>query len=157
MSDEKLVPVFIPALGAVLLAAEDTKGTPLGEAEVLSIRDEASIIMMEPEDAAKMVESRGYDIDPENCWYDWQMLRRELGRKPDIDPGARFSYVASDEEEYRNTILNAQLTLGEFRKLAGEKRGDGMYAQVKTLLEEPGYRAFMWLVVRADEGESFLG
>lgn len=156
MGDDNLVPLFTPALGALLLRAEDLKGSPLGEAEVIRIRDEAAVIMMTREDAAAMAESRGEDIDPENCWYDWQMLRRELGRKPDIDPGARFSYVASGDEAYRKTILDAQDTLGEFRKLAEVKRGAGVYAQVKTLLEEPGYRAFMWLIVRADESAGFL-
>jgi hypothetical protein len=35
--------------------------------------------MMAPEDATKLVESRGYrDVVPENCWADWHRLRVEL-------------------------------------------------------------------------------
>lgn len=37
--DEQLVPVFIPALGAILVMAEDQKGEPLTYDEVLTIRD----------------------------------------------------------------------------------------------------------------------
>ena len=69
MSNPKpLVPVFIPSLSAVLVAAEDKKGAPLTESEVIQIRDKSPCIMMEREDAAKLVESRGYrDVDPENA------------------------------------------------------------------------------------------
>jgi hypothetical protein len=38
------------------------------------------------------------DVDPENCWYDFQMLRRELGRRPDVDPGARVRHFARDDQ-----------------------------------------------------------
>ena len=80
MSDDTdLIPVFIPALGAILIAAEDNKREPLTIEEVVSIRDNSTCIMMTHADSAKLAESRGYnDIDPENCWYDWQMLRREI-------------------------------------------------------------------------------
>lgn len=74
--DEELVPVFIPALRPLLIRAEDLKGEPLTPEEVIGIRDTASCIMMHVGVARKMDESRGYrDIDPENCWYDWQHLR----------------------------------------------------------------------------------
>ncbi len=59
--DADLIPVFIPALGAVLIAAEDEKGQPLTNDEVLSIRDNAACIKMTHADAAKLIESRGYD------------------------------------------------------------------------------------------------
>ena len=110
MSNEpELTPVFMPALSTLLIAAEDEKGAPLDEAEVWEIRDSATCIMMQQADAAKMTESRGYlDIDPENGWYDWQMLRRELGRKPDLDPGARVDYINSQDEGYQRTIKQAQ-------------------------------------------------
>jgi hypothetical protein len=71
-----LVPVFMPALAIVLAGAESSKGRRLTEAEVLRIRDNAPCVTMEPEDAAKMAESRGYrDVEPENCWADWHRLR----------------------------------------------------------------------------------
>ena len=86
-SNQQLVPVFMPSLSALLLHAEDLKGEPLTADEVLKIRDNAACIMMRPDHAGKMDDSRGYrDIAPENCWYDWQHLRRELGRKPDLEP-----------------------------------------------------------------------
>ena len=86
--DADLIPVFVPALGAILIAAEDQKGTPLTADEVISIRDKAACVMMSTSRAERLAESRGYDdIDPENCWYEWQMLRRELNRRPDLDPG----------------------------------------------------------------------
>ncbi|MBM4089700.1 MAG: hypothetical protein FJ276_09770 [Planctomycetes bacterium] len=44
--DANLVPRFIPALAAILLAAEDKKGEPLSHDEVLSTRDNATCIMM---------------------------------------------------------------------------------------------------------------
>ena len=87
MNDE-LVPVFMPALSALLLQAEDLKGSPLTPDEVMAIRDNANCAMTKHTVAEELNHSRGYvDIDPENCWYEWQYLRRELGRKPDLDPG----------------------------------------------------------------------
>lgn len=68
-TDDDLIPVFIPALGVVLVVAEDQKGAPLSYDEVIRVRDRAACIMMTSVDAAKLVESRGFDIDPENCWY----------------------------------------------------------------------------------------
>lgn len=152
-----VVSVFIPSLGAILLNAEDKKGSPLEEPEVLKIRDDAPCITMERSDAEAMNESRGYkDIDPENCWYDWQMLRRELGRKPDIDPGAKITYVSSDDEEFKKTIKTAQETLGSFRNLI-KLNGEENYPLVKTLLAEPNYQAFMWLVIVEVKDDSFIG
>lgn len=89
--NDELVPVFIPALIVLLVHSEDKKGSPLTQEEVLAIRDNATCIMMQLDDSRKMDEQRGYaDIDPEDCWYEWQMARRDLGRLPDIDPGPRF-------------------------------------------------------------------
>jgi hypothetical protein len=56
---DKLIPVFIPSLGALLLAAENKKGSPLTEQEVLRVRDQASSIMMERKDAVLMTKTRG--------------------------------------------------------------------------------------------------
>ena len=75
--------------------------TPLTADEVLSIRDKAACVMMSTFQAARLAESRGYDdIDPENCWYEWQMLRRELNRAPDLDPGARVNMFSSSDPAY---------------------------------------------------------
>jgi uncharacterized protein YegJ (DUF2314 family) len=65
--------------------------------------------------------------------------------------------VNDSEEAYRGTITDAQRTLSHFRTLMAEKRGSGVFAQVKALLEEPGYRAYLWLLVREDEGTGFVG
>ncbi len=158
MDDEKdLVPVFMPALSAILVNAEDKKGSPLEKDEVIEIRDNASCIMMERSHSEAMDDSRGYkDIDPENCWYDWQMLRRDLGRTPDIDPGARFSYVKSADEEFNKTIIEAHKTLDSFRGMI-EKGGEDLFPLVKVLLSEPNYRAYMWLTVREVNDAGFVG
>jgi hypothetical protein len=79
--DEPLVPVFMPPLAALLIHAEDLKGSPLSEDEVLRIRDEALCVMTRRDVAQATAASRGYDdLDPEKCWPGWQALRRELGR-----------------------------------------------------------------------------
>jgi hypothetical protein len=73
------VPVFMPALVVLLLRAEQSKGEPLTEDEVLAIRDGANCVMMPSAQAKKQEETRGYpDVDPENCWEDWQQMRLEL-------------------------------------------------------------------------------
>ena len=106
--NEDLVPVFMPTLAAMLIAREDKKGEPLTPEEVIEIRDDAHCIMMAREDAAKMQEKRGVDIDPENCWYDFQLLRREMGRKPDLDPGPKFNQISSSDPAYQQTITRAR-------------------------------------------------
>ena len=70
--------VFVPALATVLLAAEESDGE-LGEAEALSLRDRAETIAIPAENARRLEAGRGYrDLDPENCWQDWQTRREEL-------------------------------------------------------------------------------
>ncbi len=74
-----LVPVFIPPLATLLAHAESLKGIKLTETEALRVRDNAVCMMMAPEDAAKLAESRGYrDVEPENCWADWHRLRVQI-------------------------------------------------------------------------------
>jgi hypothetical protein len=66
---------------AVLLPRETEKGSPLTEEEVLAIRDGCEAIAMPRDVVAKVAEERGYeDIDPENCWEEWQRVRGELHR-----------------------------------------------------------------------------
>lgn len=78
-NDEELLIVHVPALVAVLLDREKEKGAPLTQAEVLSIRDNASCIAM-PRFAQMQVEQgRGNaDIDPENAWREWQVARLQF-------------------------------------------------------------------------------
>jgi hypothetical protein len=82
VSENKLVPVFVPALIESLIAAEDKKGAPLTEDEVIEIRNNADTMVILAADAKRLAESRGNDVDPQNCWQDWQRLRNKLGRKP---------------------------------------------------------------------------
>jgi hypothetical protein len=61
----------------MLAAFEKRKGEPLTEEEVLSIRDESTVLVMEVSRANELAESRGYtDIDPERYWEEWQELRQ---------------------------------------------------------------------------------
>lgn len=77
-SDIVIVPV--PALVVTLKQAEDQKGSPLTESEVLPLRDSAPCIALPRAEAANFIEARGYsDIDPGRCWDDWQRARLELG------------------------------------------------------------------------------
>lgn len=158
MQSDALAPLFMPALSTLLIHAEDAKGSPLDEAETLAIRDQASVIMVSPEAVAAMAEKRGYpDVDPENCWYDWQMLRRELGRKPDLDPGARVTLVGDHDPAFLDTIAHAQRTLGRFRDLLSKDDMRGATALVKTLLQDAGARAYLWLIVVSHEADGFIG
>ncbi len=73
MDADPLCLVFVPALVAVLTAAEDRKGSPLTEAEVCNIRDQAVCITLPFSVARDMERERGYpDIVAENCWSEWQ-------------------------------------------------------------------------------------
>ncbi|QBQ10157.1 MULTISPECIES: hypothetical protein [unclassified Pseudomonas] len=73
MDADPLCLVFVPALVAVLTAAEDRKGSPLTEAEVCNIRDQAVCITLPFSVALDMERERGYpDIVAENCWSEWQ-------------------------------------------------------------------------------------
>lgn len=77
--NDDLIIYPVPSLVATLLNRERTKGSPLTEEEVIQIRDTCPAIAMPPDVARKVDESRGYlDIDPENCWEEWQRVRLEL-------------------------------------------------------------------------------
>jgi hypothetical protein len=79
MAKGELIIFCVPSLVSTLLNREKAKGSPLTEAEVLGIRDTAPAIAMPPDVAAKVEAERGYkDIDPENCWEEWQRARLEL-------------------------------------------------------------------------------
>lgn len=154
--NQGLVPVFIPMLSAVLQIAEDEKGEPLTCDEVFRIRDKSPCIMMATADAMKMIESRGYDIDPENCWYDWQHLRRHLGRKPDLDPGPRLGQIHSSDPDYQRTIHDARESLDRFRAMLPIDGSGRREAMVKTEINEGNNRAFMWLSNTRRHGRNFV-
>ena len=76
---EKLVIVITPSLISTLWRREKENGAPLTEQEVLAIRDGAAAVALPAASAAAVEESRGYrDIDPDNCWAEWQKARLEL-------------------------------------------------------------------------------
>lgn len=76
---DKLILQFIPSLVSILKAAEDNKGKPLTETEVIDIRDSAICITVSLNAFQSVEESRGYnDIDPENCWNEWSEIRKEF-------------------------------------------------------------------------------
>ncbi|HEY0928156.1 hypothetical protein [Brevundimonas sp.] len=82
--DEALLIVPMPALVAVLLAAENQKGAPLIKAEVLEIRDGAVCMAMPVHAAERMAEARGYaDINPERVWEEWQAFRQSNEQSSD--------------------------------------------------------------------------
>lgn len=78
-NSEELIIYPVPSLVATLLNRERAKGSPLTEQEVIEIRDACPAIALRPEDVRKIEERRGYkDIDPENCWEEWQEARKDL-------------------------------------------------------------------------------
>ena len=78
-AEEPLVAVFIPPLVDVIRWAEEAKGEPLTEAEVINIRDDAICITMRQSHAQALESKRGYpDLDPENVWQEWLAIRSEL-------------------------------------------------------------------------------
>jgi hypothetical protein len=78
-SDDDRVPVFTPALVALLIHAEELNGSPLTRNQVIAIRDNADCVMLPASAKAEMEEERGYaDIDPERCWEDWWIVRAKL-------------------------------------------------------------------------------
>ena len=80
MSDsDNLVIYPMPSLVATLLNREQAKGSPLTEAEVIEIRDSCHSVAVPIDVAAKIDAARGSkDIDPEQCWEQWQEARKRL-------------------------------------------------------------------------------
>lgn len=159
MTDESkdLVPYFMPSLSAILVNAEDKKGSPLEYDEVVAIRDKSTCIMMELADAKKMDESRGYiDLDPENIWHSWQMLRKDMGRKPDIDPGPSFAQIDSSSDEYEQTIREARISLHVFREMIPSNGSPPFEAMLKLRLSDGDNSAFIWLANTRLDGDKFV-
>jgi hypothetical protein len=77
--NQQLVLVFMPSLVATLMNREEAKGSPLTEAEVLGIRNQAPVVAVPASVAEAVTRERGYaDIDPEHLWVAWQAARAEL-------------------------------------------------------------------------------
>jgi hypothetical protein len=71
---------FIPSLVSRLIRAEQDKGEPLEEHEVIQVRDSATVIRVPLAARNGVWEKRGYrDIDPENVWEDWLAYRDNEG------------------------------------------------------------------------------
>ncbi|GIJ47990.1 hypothetical protein Val02_48760 [Virgisporangium aliadipatigenens] len=71
-----LRPVFVPALVAVLAAAEEKAGRALRRDEVERLTGEGSCMMMTHADAKSLERGRGYaDLEPELAWAQWQVVR----------------------------------------------------------------------------------
>ena len=156
-AQEDLVPIFMPALATMLTHAEEQKGEPLSYDEVMQVRDKANCIMVKRQDALRMQESRGYrDVDPGNCWHDWQQLRRELGRAPDKDPGPAFVQIRGEDPAYQRTIQTAHHRISEFRALLPDDGTPRQNAMVKTRIEQDQHAAFMWLANTRQDGDAFV-
>jgi hypothetical protein len=79
-SRSELRPVFIPALVALLTAAEDKAGRPLRREEVERLTSEGICMMMTHADAKQLERSRGYaDLEADLAWRQWQVLRESRG------------------------------------------------------------------------------
>ncbi len=75
-----LVLLFIPSLAALLGQAEQLKGGPLTEEQVIRIRDAAQVVATLPSAAAAVEARRGYaDGSPATAWESWQALREGSG------------------------------------------------------------------------------
>lgn len=155
--DDELIPVFVPSLSAVLLNAENEKGQPLTYEEVVQLRDSAACIMAGREQIAQLAERRGYeDIDPENCWYDWQQLRRELGREPELDSGPKFDYVNRSTPLYQQTIRDAQDSLEQFRSMLPDDGSPRFGAMLKFEFFDDEKSIFLWLANTRFKAENFI-
>jgi len=78
MTNSELEIVFMPSLLQLLIFSENNKGTPLTEEEVLSICSNAMGILVSKDRAKRLQASMGYnDINPENCWEEWQSYKNK--------------------------------------------------------------------------------
>jgi hypothetical protein len=76
MSDEELIPLFMPSLLVLLAHDEAEKGSPLTREEVHSIRDQAATVMLDRSMANQIMSRRGYkDINAEFAFDEWQSVR----------------------------------------------------------------------------------
>jgi len=153
-TNDELIPLFIPTLSAILMAAEEKKGAPLTEEEVLNIRDNSTTIMTPKSMIDKMAEKRGYhDIDPENCWNEWLLLRQKEGLETDTNGGAIVLDNPSDNSDMRKAEDTARDTLDKFKQLI--KKHSDINSLIKVRIEDTETAARMWLIVDSIEENSF--
>jgi len=77
---DAMVPVYVPSLFDLLVAAEKKKGAPLSRDEVLAVRDTAPVVMMHRSRADEMLRARSVaDLAPDNVWEEWQKRRPGRG------------------------------------------------------------------------------
>jgi hypothetical protein len=78
-AEEPLVSVFVPPLVDVLRWAEEAKGSPLTEEDVIAVRDQAVCLTMRQSHAQALESKRGYpDLDPDNVWQEWRAIHSDL-------------------------------------------------------------------------------
>jgi hypothetical protein len=76
MPEEKMTEVFIPALVAMLVRAEELAERPLTKDEVLRIRDDATVVVQPLSSMPEFLAQRGYhDLYPPEAWEEWQLYR----------------------------------------------------------------------------------
>jgi uncharacterized protein YegJ (DUF2314 family) len=151
---EELIPLVIPSLSSILLAAEKEKGSPLSEAEVLSIRDNSSSILTPKSVVDTLVEKRGHeDLDPENVWNEWLMFRDQQGLSVDVDGGALVIDNPSGNPDMREAEKKARASLDQFKRLINDL--SEINPLIKVRLVEKNTSARMWLIVDEVHKESF--
>ena len=66
----------MPALSALLLAAERAAGRALRREEVEALTEKATAIALDLDDSNALERTRGYtDIEPRLAWEQWQIVR----------------------------------------------------------------------------------
>ena len=82
-ADEPMVTVYLNPLVILLVGRERQKGSPLTEAEVIAVRDQAQGIPMTRSQAEKFYASLDGQmpiprLDPERIWEEWQEVRQRV-------------------------------------------------------------------------------
>jgi hypothetical protein len=71
-----LAVLFMPSLAALLTRAEELKGSPLTEEQVIRVRDASQAVVTRADAAAATVEQRGYaEVDRLRPWETWRAIR----------------------------------------------------------------------------------
>lgn len=69
---------FVPSLRDALAECEKSKGNPLTREEVMGVVNSTHAMPFSREVAAAIDKGRGYrDINPRNCWLEWQEVRMQ--------------------------------------------------------------------------------
>jgi hypothetical protein len=85
VSDEPMVTVYLYPLVMLLARAEQEKGSPLTEADVLHVRDSAQGAQMTRSMAEKYYSALDAEmaiprLDPDRLWEEWQKIRPSIRR-----------------------------------------------------------------------------